>query len=83
MIFHGKVGINTDTPQEALTVHGNVLVTGQILKPSDQRIKENLQEIPTEKQLENIKNLKVYDYDLKRWKDGSGTEKPQAKERGG
>ncbi|KAL5007198.1 hypothetical protein ScPMuIL_016004 [Solemya velum] len=27
-VHHGKVGINTDHPEEALTVHGNIRVTG-------------------------------------------------------
>lgn len=28
--FNGRVGINTDNPHEALTVNGNVLVTGKL-----------------------------------------------------
>lgn len=82
ILVKGKVGINTDTPQEALTVHGNALVTGNILKPSDQRIKENIVSVNTAKQLENIKNLKIYDYELKQWKDQSVSEHPAHKERG-
>lgn len=33
-VFNGKVGINTDRPTEALTVAGNLAVTGAILQPS-------------------------------------------------
>ena len=34
------MGINTDRPDEALSVHGNIRVTGRVLTPSDQRAKE-------------------------------------------
>eukprot|EP01119_Soliformovum_irregulare_P021983 TRINITY_DN741_c0_g1_i1.p1 TRINITY_DN741_c0_g1~~TRINITY_DN741_c0_g1_i1.p1 ORF type:complete len:668 (-),score=179.26 TRINITY_DN741_c0_g1_i1:329-2332(-) len=78
VVLAGKVGINTNSPQEALSVHGNALITGSIMKPSDMRIKENLEAVDTTKNLENIKNLKVYDYDLKKWKDGPSP----ARERG-
>jgi len=43
--FSGKVGINSDQSSEALTVHGNIQVTGQILQPSDIRIKNVLKEL--------------------------------------
>lgn len=39
-MFTGAVGINTTVPpKEALTVGGNILVTGDVLKPSDVRLK--------------------------------------------
>jgi len=41
----GTVGINTDTPDEALAVHGNVKVTGHVFTPSDVRIKTDVQEV--------------------------------------
>lgn len=42
-VYHsGKVGINTDTPDEALTVAGNVKVMGAIMQPSDERVKEDI-----------------------------------------
>ena len=45
-IFHaGRVGINTDHPEEALTVHGNMSLTGRLYQPSDIRAKENLKEV--------------------------------------
>lgn len=45
-VFHsGKVGINTDTPDEALTVAGNVKVMGSIMQPSDQRVKEDITKV--------------------------------------
>ena len=42
---HGRVGINTDRPDEALVVHGNVKVMGSLVHPSDIRAKENVQEV--------------------------------------
>lgn len=45
-VYHvGRVGINTDHPEESLTVHGNMRLTGHLLQPSDMRAKENLQEV--------------------------------------
>ena len=45
-VFHsGKVGINTDSPDEALTVAGNVKVMGTIMQPSDQRVKEDITKV--------------------------------------
>ena len=41
----GKVGINTETPEEALAVVGNVQITGQILQPSDVRLKTDIKEV--------------------------------------
>jgi hypothetical protein len=61
----GKVGINTTAPQEALSVQGNILVTGDVLKPSDERIKTNIVPITTTSQLETIEQVRLYDYDLK------------------
>ncbi|KAK7582583.1 hypothetical protein V9T40_014028 [Parthenolecanium corni] len=59
-VFHaGRVGINTDRPDEALVVHGNVKVTGHIMKPSDSRIKTNIQECDNKEQLRNIQQLNV------------------------
>lgn len=43
--IQGAVGINTDRPDEALTVHGNVKVTGHIMQPSDQRAKVNIEAV--------------------------------------
>lgn len=39
------MGINTEAPEEALTVHGNAKVTGRIVQPSDQRVKQNIEEV--------------------------------------
>ena len=42
---HGNVGINTERPEEALTVHGNIKLTGQIYQTSDIRAKQDLVEV--------------------------------------
>ncbi|XP_044261502.1 myelin regulatory factor isoform X3 [Tribolium madens] len=63
-IFHnGKVGINTDRPDESLVVHGNIKVTGHIIQPSDIRAKKNIVECDTAEQLRNVQKLRVVRYD--------------------
>lgn len=65
VVYHGSVGINTDTPSEALSVNGNIRVTGAVLQPSDRRIKENLRPTDTKKQLENVRQLDLVHFDLR------------------
>jgi len=44
-VYHaGRVGINTDRPDEALVIYGNCKVTGQITHPSDSRAKHDISE---------------------------------------
>jgi hypothetical protein len=62
MVFNGKVGINTSAPAESLTVNGNIMMTGNLFKPSDVRIKSNVESVDPLDQLKNIRNLKIYDY---------------------
>ena len=45
LFSQGRVGVNTDKPDEALTVHGNMKLTGHIIQPSDKRAKENFKEV--------------------------------------
>lgn len=45
VVCQGRVGINTDTPDEALVVCGNAKVMGAVMQPSDRRAKENIQEV--------------------------------------
>ncbi|GFY66302.1 myelin regulatory factor [Trichonephila inaurata madagascariensis] len=62
-IFHnGRVGINTDRPEESLVVHGNIKVTGHILQPSDLRAKYDIHELDTREQLRNVSNLRIVHY---------------------
>lgn len=59
-IFHaGKVGINTDRPDESLVIHGNLKITGHIIQPSDLRAKKNIVECNTADQLRNVQRLRV------------------------
>lgn len=65
-IFHqGKIGINTDMPDECLVVNGNVKVSGHIIQPSDERVKHNICELDTEDQLDNVNQIRIvrYQYD--------------------
>ncbi|GFR22083.1 myelin regulatory factor [Trichonephila clavata] len=62
-IYHaGRVGINTDRPDEALVVHGNIKVTGHIVQPSDVRAKTSVQEVDTKEQLKNVANMRIVRY---------------------
>lgn len=62
-IFHqGKIGINTDMPDESLVVNGNLKVSGHIIQPSDARIKYNISELDTSEQLENINQIRIVRY---------------------
>lgn len=71
-IFHnGRIGLNTDQPDECLVVNGNLKVTGHILQPSDCRIKRELTELDTRQQLENIEQIRIVRY---AYQDGSGKE---------
>ncbi|TRY97016.1 hypothetical protein DNTS_001438 [Danionella cerebrum] len=62
---HGRVGINTDRPDEALVVHGNVKVMGSLVHPSDIRAKENVQEVDTTDNLRRISQMRLVHYQYK------------------
>ncbi|XP_038612560.1 myelin regulatory factor-like protein [Tachyglossus aculeatus] len=65
LVCHGRVGINTEAPDEALVVLGNVKVSGAVLYPSDSRAKENIQEVDPNEQLRRIAQMRVVEYDYK------------------
>ncbi|XP_006886172.1 PREDICTED: myelin regulatory factor-like protein, partial [Elephantulus edwardii] len=65
VICRGRVGINTETPDEALVVGGNVKVMGSIMHPSDSRVKQNIQEVDTNEQLRRIAQMRIVEYDYK------------------
>ncbi|XP_033619666.1 myelin regulatory factor-like protein [Fukomys damarensis] len=65
VVCHGRVGINTDTPDEALVVCGNMKVMGTIMHPSDSRVKQNIQEVDTNEQLRRIAQMRIVEYDYK------------------
>lgn len=48
VVCQGRVGVNTDSPDEALVVCGNAKVMGAIIQPSDCRAKQNIQEVRPE-----------------------------------
>ena len=65
-VYHvGRVGVNTDHPEEALTVHGNMRLTGHLLQPSDKRVKDDIKEINSKEQLKNVSLLNIYKYKYK------------------
>lgn len=45
VVCHGRIGINTDSPDEALVVCGNAKIMGNVMHPSDRRAKQNIQEV--------------------------------------
>lgn len=62
-IFHsGCVGINTDRPDESLVVHGNLKISGHIVQPSDSRAKQEISELDTSQQLQNVRKIRVVKY---------------------
>ncbi|XP_003385638.1 PREDICTED: myelin regulatory factor-like [Amphimedon queenslandica] len=82
VFYQGKVGINTESPDEALTVVGNVQVTGQILQPSDARLKTDITQINTSEMLTNVERLTLYSYVFKYGAFGEEKEKEVTKEVG-
>ncbi|XP_039351537.1 myelin regulatory factor-like protein [Mauremys reevesii] len=65
IVCHGRVGINTDAPDEALVVCGNVKVMGTVMHPSDSRAKQNIQEVDPTEQLRRIAQMRLVEYDYK------------------
>nr|XP_031359530.1 myelin regulatory factor-like protein [Lonchura striata domestica] len=63
--YHGRVGINTDAPDEALVVCGNAKVMGRVMHPSDSRAKQNIREVDTNEQLRRITQMRLVEYDYK------------------
>uniref|UniRef100_A0A1I8GPI3 NDT80 domain-containing protein n=1 Tax=Macrostomum lignano TaxID=282301 RepID=A0A1I8GPI3_9PLAT len=51
-------------PAEALTVEGNLQLRGNLLQPSDARIKSIERELSPAEQLANISRIKIYSYSL-------------------
>ncbi|XP_029283887.1 myelin regulatory factor-like protein [Cottoperca gobio] len=65
VVCQGRVGINTDSPDEALVVCGNAKVMGAVMQPSDSRAKENIQEVDSEQQLKRITQMRIVEFDYK------------------
>ncbi|KAG8438169.1 hypothetical protein GDO86_008747 [Hymenochirus boettgeri] len=65
VFHHGRIGINTERPDEALVVHGNVKVMGSLMHPSDIRAKEAIEEVDTTEQLKRISQMRLVHYHYK------------------
>ncbi|XP_069575304.1 myelin regulatory factor-like protein [Brachyistius frenatus] len=65
VVCHGRVGVNTDSPDEALVVCGNAKVMGAVMQPSDCRAKQNIQEVDSEQQLKRITQMRIVEFDYK------------------
>ncbi|CAL8242564.1 unnamed protein product [Merluccius merluccius] len=65
LVCQGRVGINTDSPDEALVVCGNAKVMGTVMHPSDRRAKDNIQEVRSEDQLKRISQMRIVEYDYR------------------
>ncbi|KAM4615579.1 myelin regulatory factor-like protein [Polymixia lowei] len=65
VVCRGRVGINTDCPDEALVVCGNAKVMGLVMHPSDCRAKHNIQEVDSKEQLKRIAQMRIVQYDYK------------------
>ncbi|CAH2326243.1 myelin regulatory factor isoform X2 [Pelobates cultripes] len=65
VFHHGRIGINTERPDEALVVHGNVKIMGSLMHPSDIRAKESIEEVDTTEQLKRISQMRLVHYHYK------------------
>ncbi|KAJ8245488.1 hypothetical protein GJAV_G00271270 [Gymnothorax javanicus] len=65
VVCQGRVGINTETPDEALVVCGNAKIMGTVMHPSDMRAKHNIQEVDSTEQLKRIAQMRIVEYDYK------------------
>uniref|UniRef100_A0A8C1BWY5 Myelin regulatory factor like n=1 Tax=Cyprinus carpio carpio TaxID=630221 RepID=A0A8C1BWY5_CYPCA len=65
VVCHGRIGINTDSPDEALVVCGNAKIMGNVMHPSDRRAKQNIQEVDSTEQLKRIAQMRIVEYDYK------------------
>lgn len=65
VVCQGRVGINTESPDEALVVCGNAKIMGAVMHPSDRRAKKNIQEVDPTEQLRRIAQMRIVEYDYK------------------
>ncbi|XP_031438617.1 myelin regulatory factor-like protein isoform X2 [Clupea harengus] len=65
VVCQGRVGINTETPDEALVVCGNAKIMGSVMHPSDRRAKQNIQEVNSIEHLKRISQMRIVEYDYK------------------
>ncbi len=62
--FNGNVGIGTTNPSSKLEINGNCTAT-QFITLSDVQAKENIRELSSDKCIETLKNINVYEFDYK------------------
>lgn len=48
-----------------MVVFGNAKVTGNIMQPSDERVKTQIEEVDTRQQLKNVSNMRIVRYQFK------------------
>ncbi|KAL6723453.1 hypothetical protein Aduo_018461 [Ancylostoma duodenale] len=65
LVCHGPVAIGTDRTAAKLTVDGDVYITGQMTRPSDIRLKEDIVEKPSRDALEHLQQLRIVDFRYK------------------
>ncbi|KJH44131.1 NDT80/PhoG like DNA-binding family protein [Dictyocaulus viviparus] len=65
LVCHGPVAIGTDRTAAKLTVDGDIYITGQINRPSDIRLKEDIVEKTSRDALEHLQQLRIVDFRYK------------------
>ncbi|VDO88456.1 unnamed protein product [Heligmosomoides polygyrus] len=65
LVCHGPVAIGTDRTAAKLTVDGDIYITGQMTRPSDIRLKEDIVEKTSRDALEHLQQLRIVDFRYK------------------
>ncbi|VDL63320.1 unnamed protein product [Nippostrongylus brasiliensis] len=65
LVCHGPVAIGTDRTAAKLTVDGDIYITGQMTRPSDIRLKEDIVEKTSREALEHLQQLRIVDFRYK------------------
>jgi NDT80 / PhoG like DNA-binding family/Chaperone of endosialidase len=77
-----RVGLGTESPQAALHVAGDIVMTGTLHKPSDRRLKSEVEDVNTLESLQNISRLALKEYDVQTWDAEHASDgKPGAEDR--
>jgi len=65
--YTGQVAIGIDKPiQDAtLSVMGNVVTTGQVTRPSDRRVKDDIAEVDTRDAMERVNAMRIVEFSYK------------------
>ncbi|KAK6009043.1 hypothetical protein OSTOST_26059 [Ostertagia ostertagi] len=65
LVCHGPVAIGTDRTAAKLTVDGDIYITGQMTRPCDIRLKEDIVEKTSRDALEHLQQLRIVDFRYK------------------